>query len=374
MQTITDQLTLVMLDITKWGAHKRVAPDDLNLKDRTPPKTLWSMGAKRVYDPAKLQPFDTLAKQAARACRTVGTDFLKGFAVPNASVRELETRLETLAEQYKRLLDRFIGDYHAGLDDWVAQFPEWEGFIRRSAEPVEIVRSRFKFDFDFFRIEAAASPKRIAERVSGLGDSIMNDVAQIAKEMDKSFKGKSTLNRRALATFRRIRDKLGALSFVDPRLVPIVDTIDDWIGRVPSTGAIEGALFNEGFGLSLLLSDPAKMAEHGAGQIAPSSQDDAGGDEEALAATPDLQPQAPSAEVGGSELDALADELFGDLGAEPDPAPDADAQIPPSGDEGTASSSMPLPGDAAPMPTFPDVGAMPPMPDPTSDAEQASLF
>ena len=62
----------------------------------------------------------------------------------------------------------------------------------------------------------------------------------MAKELEGSFEGKAKLHRRALGTFARIREKLACLSFIDPRIQPVVDTIDDWVSRLPKTGPIEG--------------------------------------------------------------------------------------------------------------------------------------
>ena len=96
---------------------------------------------------------------------------------------------------------------------------------------------------------------------------IFAEVAQIAKELEGSFEGKAKLHRRALGTFARVREKLACLSFIDPRIQPVVDSIDDWTARLPKSGPIEGAIFNEGMGMALLLSDPERMARHGAGQL-----------------------------------------------------------------------------------------------------------
>jgi hypothetical protein len=76
------------------------------------------------------------------------------------------------------------------------------------------------------------------------------------------------LSQRALSTFRRIAEKLGCLAFVDYRVQPVLDSLTDWLARVPTRGAVSGALFNEGFGLMLLVSDPQRMSDHGAGLLA----------------------------------------------------------------------------------------------------------
>jgi hypothetical protein len=49
---------------------------------------------------------------------------------------------------------------------------------------------------------------------------------------------------------------------------PVRRSLDDWLARTPAKGPVTGALFNEGFGLMLLVSDPQKMSDHGAGLLA----------------------------------------------------------------------------------------------------------
>jgi hypothetical protein len=90
----------------------------------------------------------------------------------------------------------------------------------------------------------------------------------MARELDQSFIGKEALSQRALSTFRRIREKLACLAFVDYRVQPVLDSLDAWLARVPAKGPVAGTLFSEGFGLMLLVSDPGRMSDHGAGLLA----------------------------------------------------------------------------------------------------------
>ncbi len=90
------------------------------------------------------------------------------------------------------------------------------------------------------------------------------------------------MTQRALGTFRRIQEKLAVLSFVDPRIQPILALVEGFLSRVPRRGPISGALFQEGFGLWLLLCDEARLARHGAGRLA--------GDVESEVETPDADP------------------------------------------------------------------------------------
>jgi hypothetical protein len=55
---------------------------------------------------------------------------------------------------------------------------------------------------------------------------------------------------------------------VDYRVQPVLESLTDWLSRVPAKGPVNSALFNEGFGLMPLVSDSQRMSDHGAGILA----------------------------------------------------------------------------------------------------------
>ena len=81
VRTITDQLTLVVLDIRIWSGRKKLRPEDLKLGTEVPPADLVSLGSKRICNPKALTVFSRKKKAAERACLIVGTRFLGGFAI-----------------------------------------------------------------------------------------------------------------------------------------------------------------------------------------------------------------------------------------------------------------------------------------------------
>jgi hypothetical protein len=221
----------------------------------------------------------------------------------------------------------FLAGYDRALDDWISNLPAWEEPIRRAIEPAEVVGTRLRFGYQIVRIAPAEQPGTLEEEVHGLGDGIFAEVEQMARELEGSFEGKEKLHRRALGTFRRIREKLACLSFVDQRIHPVVDTLDHWFARLPADGPIAGPIFNEGMGLALLLSDAERMARHGAGQWAvqhgsatsASDQDDTPaegiplpvGRETTVATSPLVVPST-------MDFEAEMDALFGDVPIEAD--------------------------------------------------------
>ena len=268
IETITDRIVLVMLSISIWSGRKKLRPEDLHLSDgEIPPEELVSLGSKRICDPDALKGFSRIKQSAERACLRVGTRFLGGFAVPQDQADDLAAKLDALRAEFDGEVTTFLTSYDYALEQWIRTLPEFEGPIRRAIEPAAVVGGRLRFGFQLVEIKPAEQAGTLVEEVQQLGNGIFSEIEQMARDLEGSFEGKDKLHRRALGTFNRIRDKLACLSFIDPRIQPVVDSIDDWLGRLPSTSPIEGAIFNEGMGLALLLSDAERMARHGAGQL-----------------------------------------------------------------------------------------------------------
>jgi hypothetical protein len=329
IQHVTDQITLVVLSVTIWSGRKKLRPEDLKLGTEIPPEDLVSLGSKRVCNPDDLKVFHRIKKAAERTCLGVGTRFLGGFAVPRDQADRLAQQLEALKVEFDTETADFLSGYDRALEEWIATLPQWEEPIRRAIEPANVVGGRLRFGYQLIQIAPADKPGTLEEEVQTLGDGIFAEVEQMARELEESFEGKEKLHRRALGTFRRIREKLACLSFMDMRIQPVVDTLDGWFSRLPGEGPIAGPIFNEGMGLALLLSDARTMARHGAGQwsvqqgLGPMESD---AEEEANVSSPLADTETPAlnaVQASVVDFDAELDALFG---AEPAPAGGSKAQ------------------------------------------------
>ncbi|MEA1049091.1 DUF3150 domain-containing protein [Lamprobacter modestohalophilus] len=330
---ITDRITLVVLDVRIWSGRKKLRAEDLHLADGAiPPEELVSLGSKRVCDPEPLKPFHRLKQSAERACLRIGTRFLGGFAVPKELTPGLAQELDRLKTEFDRHTQTFLADYDRDLERWISSIPAFEAAIRRAVEPVEVVAGRLRFGHQLVEIKPSAQPGTLAEEIEGLGDGVFAEVEQMARELSLSFEGKDKLHRRALGTFTRVRDKLACLSFIDPRIQPVVDSLDDWVRRLPMAAPIEGALFNEGLGLALLLSDAERMARHGAGQLA------------------GFEMPEPGAEVASEPAAFIP---------EPSPVEDLTSEFAALFDEDSPSPVAPITEHEAPRPEYPAPRAKP---------------
>jgi len=93
---------------------------------------------------------------------------------------------------------------------------------------------------------------------------LFGEVAKVADEAwHKSFAGKLDVSSKALSPLRGLRHKLAGLSFVEPRVAPVVDLLDAALASLPEKGPIAGGDLVMLQGLVCLLRDPAALVEHG---------------------------------------------------------------------------------------------------------------
>lgn len=68
---------------------------------------------------------------------------------------------------------------------------------------------------------------------------------------------------KALYPLRNIASKLDGLSFLDPRVIPLVRSIQGTLARMPARGPIDGMELEALHGLLFLLSNVERMKAHG---------------------------------------------------------------------------------------------------------------
>ncbi len=158
--------------------------------------------------------------------------------------------------------------YSESTEQWVNQHPDFADAIRNAIEPVASVERKLVFDYMVFRVSKPQGElgDSLNRHTLSLSDQLFREIAQDAKELiDRSFVGKDSVTARVLNAFRRMRDKLDSLGFLDYRCFPIVDEIDRILGSIPKSGPYNGSSYHALFALGLLLSDPDKVKAHGGG-------------------------------------------------------------------------------------------------------------
>ena len=274
-QIILDQIVLVKVDATIYGARKKLKMEDLVLVDgsKLPPEDLASLGSKRLLDPDQLTVFNRLKKEAERICLRVGTRFLGGYAIPCAAATGIIAELERIALDFAAAKAEFLAGYDAAVTDWVVRHPEFAGIIEKAVDSVEFVATRFSFDYLVVTVGLpetlpAEDVVRLESKIGSLSEQMFYEIAVDANQfIEQSLIGKDQVTRNAVRPIRRMRDKLDGLGFLDYRVAPVVSTIDALLQRIPGKGAISGPILQEILATAMLLADPDKTRRHGEGLL-----------------------------------------------------------------------------------------------------------
>ncbi|QJB56547.1 DUF3150 domain-containing protein [Pseudodesulfovibrio sp. zrk46] len=264
--TVLDNLIALNLDVNIWTARKKLTPADFGGAE-LPPEELASLGSKKICDPKELRIFGTLKARAVNLLDRTGVRFLGGWGIPEEKADEIVAELTTIRADFLNAKAQFLSRYDEAVKDWIVQHPGWESLIGTSSVSADYVRSRIDFKWQFFKLVPPTDNvvgHGLQHEVSELGDTLFDEVAKAASDTWKRcFEGKDKVTHKALSPLRSIHNKLAGLTFVEPRVVPVVDLLDTAFNRMPKRGYIQGSALVMLQGVVSLLRDPATLVAHG---------------------------------------------------------------------------------------------------------------
>lgn len=258
-------------DISLWGARKKLRTEDLKLtQGNLPPKDLASLGSKKIFNPKALAKFEALKKRAHSSCARIGVRFMGGYAVPEGLADDLGKELDAIGVEFDQAKADFVANYQVELDKWIADHPGWEQWVRAATVPVGEVKDRINYGWTPAKVTAASDDpdsrlgQKMVKEAGGLAGRLFKESSEMAiKVLNESLMGRDRINRRVLSPIRKIRGKLSGLSFLDKRVAPLVQAIDDTLAQMPGDAPIEGLALTGLRGLVLMLSDTERMKQYG---------------------------------------------------------------------------------------------------------------
>jgi hypothetical protein len=264
--TVLDHLMALNLDVNIWTARKKLTPADFGGAE-LPPEDLASLGSKKICNPQELRIFGTLKARAVNLLDRTGVRFLGGWAIPEDKADDIVRELTVIRDDFMAAKEQFLNRYHEAVRDWIAQHPGWENLIGNSTVSADYVRSRIGFKWQMFKLLPPADDaahQGLREEINNLGGTLFGEVAKAATDAwHRCFEGKDKVTHKALSPLRSIHAKLSGLSFVEPRVMPVVDLLDTAFERMPRRGYIEGSALLLLQGVVSLLRDPATLVSHG---------------------------------------------------------------------------------------------------------------
>ena len=282
VQQLNDKVVLVKPEFHITTGRKKLLVEDLRLADGSelPPEALVSLGSKKVIDPEEIKQFTKLRDQADAACKKVGVKFLGGFIVPIDDADQLVSDLESVITDFGHKRMAFLADYEAIVDRWCRENPDWSSLIREAVPAKSVVASRLSADFVIFQVAPVDGkvPNRLENKVQGLGGQLFSEIAADARRfVDESIYERQTkeqkaagepkklrtdgVTQKALRPINSMREKMASLAFLDGRIRPVLDLIDQVLVTMPDKGRIQDQHYSSLLQLSLILSDEDKMMQ-----------------------------------------------------------------------------------------------------------------
>lgn len=260
---VLEQVALINLDVHTWSGRKKLRPEDI--KGNVPPKKLASLGSKRIVDPKKVATFESLKRRAERLLGSVGIRMMGTYAVPVDRVKELIVGITDIRNEFEKEKASFLSSYHTSVEAWIAEQAEWGEIIRSAITPVADIRSQLSFGWQVFHVQPTGlDDTGLEQEIGGMAGQLFNEISrEAARIFEESFLMKTKIGQRALRPIRSIQEKLKGLSFLDGRASALSDFLDTTLAGVPKVGSIEGEHLNKLFGLLIVLSSPAKVAQYG---------------------------------------------------------------------------------------------------------------
>lgn len=343
---VLDCLLALNLQVSIWSARKKLTPEDFSGVSGLdlPPDDLASLGSKRVCDPDDLRIFSTLKGRAVNLLDRHGVRFLGGWAIPEAGATNIVKDLQQLQHEFLTEKDTFLTRYDDAVQDWIAKHTGWETLIANSTVSADYVRSHLSFDWQVYKVVNPQEMRHLApvvtegleQAVSGLGMTLFGEIAKTANDAWKrTYAGRTTISQKALSPLKTMQAKLRGMSFVEPRVIPIVDVIRTALDNVPPQGEITGRDLLMLQGVIGLLRDPESLVTHG--QMVLDGQTPAAVLQTLLTAAPVVSAESP-------DDDAIPAPL--------PPQPDLSDLIQPPA-AGPDQPLIPVPGPTPPLPDFP---------------------
>lgn len=271
-----DKLVLVNLDIDIWSGQAKLQASDLkriSVED-LPPESLASLGSKRLCNREHLKVFQKLKARAVRAVLERGRPFLGGYAYPVKFVKDLEVKLLTIEQEYLTAKNNFLGIYEDAVKAWMTENPEYAEAIERGALTRDEVAERLQFGFQLINVtptESLEAQKRLRKSVNGLGDQLVEEMAEKANEFfEKYLVGQQAVSTQTKRTLLNMRDKVAGMCFLNSRLQPMQQLLDTMIrGYASFQGQkrVEGEEFFRILAATLILGDREKLDRYTKGEL-----------------------------------------------------------------------------------------------------------
>lgn len=218
---LLEHTVVVHLDINIWSGRAKLRREDIPNADNLPPEALASLGSKKLIDPALLKAFNTIRARAFTMLDKTGVRFIGSWIIHDSKLAEVEQNLLDYRNEFEHAAYEFVNTYETNTESWLRQFPEWASVVRPVLPDVAVMRGKFGFRWQTFKVmpSTIGTGDGLQESIAGLPDTALAEVVEMVKTIyTETFKGRDTVTKKSVRPVRTLIAKLDAISYISPVL------------------------------------------------------------------------------------------------------------------------------------------------------------
>lgn len=276
-----DKVVVIQLDVSLWEARTNLSEHDLLDvdKNKLPPKETTNLGSKYIFPRDRLNPPRNGKKAAERYLDEIGLKFGRGpvYAISRSLLTEVARKLDEFGVEFNGYVS---GELSTHYDKWFNEFVGsqkqawWRERLVSAKKPRDEALKGFSWDYQVIPLGFVDDPENLGvnrgleKKVNGLSGQLFDEIADKAsKVISDGVFNKDKVRSKSLTHFYQIRKKMEALSFLDARIHPLIQHIDNALDAVASSTQIEGKDLSMLVGLMSMLADADRMKTIGLAAI-----------------------------------------------------------------------------------------------------------
>lgn len=234
------------LDVHLWSGRKKAKAEEFGITPEQFEAELLSLGHKKTFDPKRLAPFAAREKRMQRILERYGVQMPFGVLVPQELALQCATELDKEVRGGQQDIAELISNWTAIQEAWIEKFPGKEDILRQHLTPKEDVESQIRFAYQAFKVSAveATDPHSAALLQSGfvtardgLYGQLVLGVSKVSAQVLKALRENERKDRRTTTPLSTLAQKLKSLAFIDRRVVPLYEAIQDFLNGLPQLGS-----------------------------------------------------------------------------------------------------------------------------------------
>jgi hypothetical protein len=272
---VTKELTVFNISISTWQAKKVLKAEDLpdEVRDKIPPAELVNLGSKKTFDREYLREVNKIRQQTINGLSKKGIHIFgpTSFGVPSSIESEVYDFIQEKQAEFNKEVGKIILRYDEVMKNYVARFPEYKDWILQAAPTANEVDKKYKFNFTVFKIAPSSLEQKgkissLSDTSDSLGEQLFEEISKASTELlDKSVYSRKDgkVSRNAITATRKLRDKMDSLSFLDLRVLTVLDFVDEKLKDLGTSGSVEGSMRDSLISALSLMSSKERMLKFG---------------------------------------------------------------------------------------------------------------